>query len=168
MAAHKGKFGRRKLLAGAVALAGGTVATVAKARHSARKHLVPDPPPEVAAFFGDVRAGAELGEYRVAAVYPVHMGAIPVLLEHDGEQFQIDVLRRDDRGPAPVGQTPSLSLFLANQGNGRRPTNERHGLGALALASALAEREARVKSLPELLTLRERSKKFPDGFYSVA
>jgi hypothetical protein len=129
---------------------------------------VPTPTPDVTALFGDLAAGARLGKYKVAAIYPVRMGAIAVVLEHRGATFQLDVLKRDDKGPSPVGQTPSLAVFVSNQGDGKRPTDEIQGLGALALAAALAEREAAGAKAPALLSLRERSKKFPQGFYGLS
>jgi hypothetical protein len=122
----------------------------------------------VRALFGDVGAGRSLGAWSIEKVYGVHLGAIPVvLLAASGHHFQIDVLRRDADGPLGVGNTPSLSLFLANRGDGARPTDEDQGLGAMALADWLSSRERAGAQVPALLTMRERQARFPQGSYSV-
>ena len=75
---------------------------------------------------------------------------------------------RDSAGPRPVGETPACAVFVSNQGDGTRETDQESGLGAMALASALAQREAAgAKPPPTLLTLRERSEKYPQGAYGV-
>ena len=132
------------------------------------RHLPPPQDDAVAALFGELNEGARVGRWTVVRVYGVHLGAIPVILQpDDGEAFQVDVLRRDADGPAGVGNTPSLSLYLANRGDGSSPTTEEHGLGAMTLAHALAERERAGADVPSLMTLRERLASYPDGIYSV-
>src|SRR5438132_894116 len=67
-------------------------------------------------------AGQTIGDrWVVTGVHAVRMGAIAVVLQtKGGEMFQIDVLRRDPSGPAGIGNTDTLSLYLANQGRGQR------------------------------------------------
>jgi len=164
---------RRTVIAGigaGVLVAGGGAGLVMRevgTSGSTRTRPVPEPGPEVKALFGTLSTGSRLGAYTVAAIYPVKLGGIPVVMEHEGSRFQVDVLRRDDAGPKPVGETPSLALFLVNKGDGSRPTDELPGLGAMALATALASSEAQGARPPELLSLKERIAKYPRGDYGV-
>ena len=148
-------------------IAGATAGRVAADAEPAAvaSNVVPDP--EVARFLGDVRAGARIDRWVVEAVHPVRMGAVPIVLRTaSGARFQVDVLRRDDatRG---VAHTETLSLFLANRGDGSTATDEEQGLGAMALAEAIAQSEARGARMPALLTMRERRDQHPLGGYSV-
>ncbi len=127
--------------------------------------------PEVRALFGDLAVpGHRLQRWSVVAVHDVTLGAIPVVLAAaDGERFQVDVLRRDPSSPASlegIGRSASLSVFLANQGNGSAPTVEERGLAAMALADALGAREGAGAPIPSaLLTLRDRRRRHPNGVY---
>lgn len=128
------------------------------------------PDPEVARLFGDIRAGSRLDRWTVEAIHPVHLGAVPVVLRTaDGARFQVDVLRRDPDPGARLGvaNTASLSVFVANRGDGSTATDEEQGLGAMALGDALAGREAAGAPIPALLTHRERRARHPVGEYSV-
>lgn len=126
------------------------------------------PDAEVAALFGELAQGGKVGEWSIERVYGVHYGAIPVVLASaSGNRFQVDVLRRDPEGPEGIGNTESLSLFVANRGNGKRKTDERQGLGAIALADALAARQQSGAKAPTLMTLRQRNEKYPDAGFSV-
>jgi hypothetical protein len=99
----------------------------------------------------------------------VRFGAIPIVLAtDDGRRYQVDVLARDDDGPPGVANTEHFSLYVANQGDGEMPTDEEQGLGAIALARALAEHEARAQQLPELLTLRQRMAEHDGAAFGVA
>ncbi len=124
--------------------------------------------PEVALLFGDIRAGARLDRWVVESVHPIRFGAVPVVLRAaGGARFQVDVLRRDGAGPSGVACTASLSLFVSNRGDGATATDEEQGLGAMALAAALAEREAAGARVPALSTHSERRQRHPLGSYSV-
>ncbi|MGH1345334.1 MAG: hypothetical protein ACRBN8_27475 [Nannocystales bacterium] len=102
---------------------------------------------------------------RVIAVYPVTLGALPVVLEtHAGERYQVDVLARDPGGPQGVGNTEHFSVYVSNRGDGGTSTDETEGLGAMALARVL---EASENDLPSLLTLRARETEHPDGTFGV-
>jgi hypothetical protein len=87
---------------------------------------------------------------------PVDQGALPFELEDpSGRRFVVEVHRRDTSvsGIRPAG---SLDVFLRNGGTGTTPTDETHGLAAMALASMLAKREAEGRPIPELATIVER------------
>ena len=125
-------------------------------------------PPEAAALFAELGPGTRLDRWTIVAVHPVRHGALPVVLRAgDGAPYQIDVLSRDSAGPPGVAQTRALSLFVVNRGDGDTPTDEEQGLGAMALAQALAEREAAGASLPTLSTFAERQAEHPDGAFAV-
>jgi hypothetical protein len=127
------------------------------------------PSAEVTALFGDLLDQRQIDEWRIVRVHAVHYGAIPVVLAGpDGKRFQVDVMRRDPEGPEGIANTDSLSLFVANRGNGKRKTDEGQGLGAIALANALAARQRAGASAPQLLTLRQRNDSYPDAGFSVA
>lgn len=124
-------------------------------------------PQELAAWMRDLGPGTSIGAWTIVAVHPITHGAIPIVLEGaDGERFQVDVMARDPGLPA-VGETEHLSVFVANAGDGRQATDERHGLGAMALAAALREREDEAARIPELWTMAERSVRAPDGTFRV-
>lgn len=111
---------------------------------------------------GTVLPGTEV---RVVAVYPVTLGALPVVLEtHAGSRYQVDVLARDPGGPQGVGNTEHFSVYVANRGDGGTSTDETEGLGAMALARVL---EASENDLPALMTLRDRETEHPKGTFGV-
>ena len=123
---------------------------------------------DVAAYFGDVAPGAQLGRWKVVAVHDVHMGAVPVVLAtRFGKRFQVDVLRKSAGGARGVAETGSVALFLSNGGRGSLRTSEEQGRGALALAAALASREQSGACAPALLSHADRSKRHPNGGYRV-
>ena len=125
--------------------------------------------PEVTQFLGDLKAGTQLGRWKIEAIHAVRNGALPVTMsDASGTQFQVDVLRRDgsEQGVNGVGNTDGLSVFVLNGGNGSKSTEEEWGLGALALAAELARRES-LASAPGLLTWRERAHRFPRGAFRV-
>lgn len=114
--------------------------------------------------------GLRFGRWRIAAVLPVKLGAVPVILEtRHGVRFQVDLLRRDRRQGAKRGiaETRHYALYLANLGRGMKPTREEHGLGLIWLAALLRSCEHR-HAPPALLTLRERLTRHPGGRFSAA
>lgn len=116
---------------------------------------------------GSLEPGSALPgtQARIIAVYPVTYGALPVVLElSGGVRFQVDVLARDNDGPAGVGNTEHYSVYVANRGDGGTSTDEAQGLAAMALARAL---EAQSADLPDLMTLRARETAHPDGTFGV-
>lgn len=129
---------------------------------------VPAAGPDVAALFGDATTAALPDGWRIERIYGVYCGAIPVVVtDRRGEQVQIDVLRRAQGGPAGVADTASLSLYLANRGDGSALTSARLGSVAEALAGVLSAHERAGLPLPDLLTFEQRQKRYPDGEFSV-
>ena len=127
--------------------------------------------PEVVALFGPLTVGTQIERWQIASIQGPQLGAIVVVLAGaDNTRFQVDVLRRDRSpdAPAGVGHTPSLTCFLSNRGDGATVTDEERGLGAIALAAALSERELAGAPVPHLLlTLRERTGRYPSGLFGV-
>lgn len=122
----------------------------------------------------ELRAGTRLGKHGVLdAVLAAHAGALPVVMRTPGgERFQVDVLRRDPRGPTGVAETAHFALFIANRGDGATPTDEAQAHAARALAAWIAAREGEVGDVAaatsqELLSFRERHRAHPEGVFSL-
>jgi hypothetical protein len=108
--------------------------------------------PEVAS----LPTGTVLGPCKLAAVLPVERGVLPVVLEDPrGKTFVVEVHRHDPRAPG-IARAGSLDVFVRNGGNGATTTDESHGLGAMALAELLAERERAGRRIPRLASIVER------------
>lgn len=124
--------------------------------------------PEASAF-ASLEPGQVLDRWTVVRVHPLHLGAVPVVLEtQSGRRYQVDVLARDPAGPEGVASTEALSLYVvdvqAERGSdGQRPTDEEQGLGAMVLARALHGEAAPAG----LLTLAERQRQHPRGSFGV-
>jgi hypothetical protein len=104
----------------------------------------------------DLVPGLPLGPCRLVQILPVERGALPFELEDPaGRRFVVEVHRHTE-GVAALRRAGSCDVFLRNGGSGSTPTNETHGLGAMALASLLAAHEAYGKPLPQLGTIVER------------
>jgi hypothetical protein len=115
-----------------------------------------------------LKPGAQVYDWTVVAIHDVSMGAVPVILaDKSGSKFQVDILRRDTKKGAPrsVADAHGLSLFLANNGNGQKASDESKGLGVVALATVLSRRAN--KAPAGLLTWRERVALFPKGEYKL-
>ncbi len=139
-------WSRRKFLWGSSALAAAAALVSAPRSAKAAEHRPSFEPGQV------------VGRCRLVRVLPVEQGALPFELEDpSGRRFIVEVHRRDAgggvRGIRPAG---SLDVFLRNGGTGTTPTDETHGLAAMALASHLAAREAEGRPVPELSTIAER------------
>ena len=115
-----------------------------------------------------LRTGAPIGTHGVfVAVLAAHAGAVPVVMRTlEGERFQIDVMRRDPRGPTGVAETAHFALFIANRGDGSTRTDEAQAHAARALAGWIAVREGSESPL-ELLSFRERHRAHPEGVFSL-
>ena len=169
------KLDRRSFIAAAGLGAGVVAAGVAGSKLAKGGSSGAPPAPELSsdvdALFGDLTKGSQgstLDQWRVVAVYGVHLGAIPVVMVGpNGKPYQVDVLKRDPNGPDGVGNTPSLSLFVSNRGDGKRATDESEGLGAIRLADALTARQRAGAKAPTLMTLRERHSAYPNAGFSV-
>lgn len=115
----------------------------------------------------ELRAGASLGLGVVEAVLPAHHGAVPVVMRTPaGDRFQVDILRRDPRGPGGVATTAQFDLFIANRGDGSARTDEAQAHATRALAAWIAAREGSAPAL-ELASFRERERAHPEGVFSL-
>jgi hypothetical protein len=132
----------------------------------AAQHAVPrtvsepaaDAPTARCALLAPLQAGSKLGAWSVDAVSAVHAGAVTVRMrDAAGGTFVVDVCARDDASGTMVGpaRTARYDLFVANEGDGDRPTNEDHGRAAMALAEIIRTNEQSVQ-LHGMLTLRDR------------
>jgi hypothetical protein len=135
-------WSRRDFLWGASAVAATTAVTGARRAEAAQA--------------GSFEPGLQLGPCRLVRVLPVEQGALPFELEDPaGCRFIVEVHEHDE-GVRGLRRAGSHDVFLRNGGTGATPTNETHGLGAMALASVLAEREASGRPIPQLATIVER------------
>lgn len=153
-------------IAGVAAFAGAETEAKAKAEPSQRAQVR-------ALFAGLIGESEALSGWQVKAVYPVGRGAIPVVLATPtGEIFQVEVLRVGAGAGEPEGVAgcEDFSIFLINHGDGSTASERSQGLGARALAAALAGRAAAMRAagepLPELMSFAERARAFPDGRFS--
>lgn len=144
-------WSRRKFLWGSSALA--TAAALVSSPRIARAT-------EASSRRSSFEPGQAVGPCRLVRVLPVEQGALPFELENpSGHRFIVEVHRRipeADAGVRGIRPAGSLDVFLRNGGTGTTPTNETHGLAAMALASHLARREAEGRPVPELSTIAER------------
>lgn len=169
-------LGRRKVLValGSVttaAAAWSLVPATALARYSARRgkrQRIELPGADRFELLGEeLRAGMSLGLGIVEAVLPAHHGAVPVVMRTPaGDRFQVDILRRDPRGPGGVATTAQFDLFIANRGDGSARTDEAQAHATLALAAWIAAREGSAPTL-ELASFRERERSHPEGVFSL-
>ena len=108
--------------------------------------------------------GSRLGRWTVVCVAVAHAGAVTVgLADASRRRFFVDVCARDSglgalRAPA---HTDRYDLFLANSGDGNRPSREDDGQAALALAEIVKTNEHRVL-MHGMLTMRDRLARFRD------
>lgn len=150
-------------------------------RRRARERLVVPAGDRFELLGESLRGGTRVVFGTIEAVLPISAGAVPVVMRTPaGERFQVDVLRRDPKGPAGVADTNELSLFIANRGDGETPTAEAQAHAARGLAAWIGERLAgregdAVAALAGaseagdagLLTFRERQKAHPGGVFSL-
>ncbi len=114
--------------------------------------------------FGGLAVGDVVGDVTVIAIHAPHLGAVPIVLRTtDGVTFQVDVLARDPNGPKGVAETQALALFVSNRGDGSTATDETQGLAVMAIAARLDD----APRTADLLTLRERTERYPNGSFGV-
>jgi len=120
---------------------------------------VPTPPS-----FLDALVGRTFRGCRVDRVSPEHLGGAAIVLSSPEGPVQIDILAR---GETPgVAETGRYALFLANRGDGRQQTHERHGLALMDVAGWLREQERHHAPLP-VRTLAERQAAHPRGNFHL-
>lgn len=99
-----------------------------------------------------IGAGLTLaGGFTVVRALDVVHGALPFVLEGEGQRFQIDVLRSTESGTTGVVGTQHFSLFVHGAGG---PTQER---GARMLGIALEKRIHQGAVAPMLASFDERA-----------
>ena len=124
-----------------------------------------DPPPHLRAscpLLSPLVAGSVLGPWSIEGMTPVFAGAVTIALRDPrSTRFFVDVCMRDrDPGAASApAATDRYELFLANEGDGHRPTHEEHGRAAMALAEVIRGNEHAVQ-LQGMLTLRQRLQRY--------
>ena len=97
---------------------------------------------------GSFEAGMRLGPCRLVRVLPVEQGALPFELEDAaGVRFVVEVHEHDE-GVRGLRRAGAYDVFLRNGGSGSTPTNEAHGLAAMALAALLMQRQANGRPIP--------------------
>jgi hypothetical protein len=137
-------WGRRELLWATGSLAATVAAKTARATGAGQVTV------------GDLWPGQELGPCRLVHVLPVERGALPfVLADPSGVRFVVE-LHVHDPSVRSLARAGSYDVFLRNGGTGDTPTDEAHGLGAMALAAVVAAREASGRPIPPLATIVER------------
>lgn len=104
------------------------------------------------------------GGFTVARTHEVLYGALPFVLEGEGERFQVDVLRRDASADG-VFDTAHLSLFVV--GGATAFTDPTRVRGARALGSALERLYASTPALGELSTFAEREAAHPHAALAI-
>ena len=118
----------------------------------------PKPDPEVLTFLGPLATGAPLSgtRWRILAIAPLQAGRLPLeLADPSGPRIPVEVLRRSDDAPPGIAQTPTLAIYLRNNGDGQSPTDPRAEQAAKALATALTQRE-QLTPPPSLATMHQR------------
>lgn len=104
--------------------------------------------------------GSQVDRWKVQDVASLQGSFAVVMATETGDRFQVDVLGRDESAPG-VSNTAHFSVYLSNQGNGATPSHEEHGLGAMALGTVLARLENEHEVPSGLLTLAQRTSRFP-------
>ena len=174
MAQAADRFGRREALGllslGAVAVS----SSLARAQTASQAPLTegdaegPDPAiePDPWALVAPLEAGAALGTVLLVGMSSItRTGTVDVEFETEQEErFQARICRRDDApgAPTPIARTGYYDLFLSNQGNGDKPTNEHHGVTVMALAAVVRQNEQALERLA-VGTMRQRWQRLAVG-----
>lgn len=160
------KLTRREVVAaigvGAVTVSTGALAAAPSTVSTPVETLV-DPSRHANPFPGLERGAKLVGVWTVDAVHVPHQGAVAVHLSDGDHLFRLNVLKRDPAGVPGIGESKSLSVYVCNNGGGQRPTAEREGQAARALAAWLDSYEAHGGRLPELSTLRDHARPGEDS-----
>jgi hypothetical protein len=107
--------------------------------------------------FPELQLGTQVGRCTLVSIRGVEDGRVPVVLRAPGgHEFMVDVLRHDPQTPG-IARAGRLGVYIRNGGSGSKATHEEEGLGAMALADLLAEREGRGLDVPRLASLRDSS-----------
>jgi len=125
----------------------------------------------VETLLGPALAGGALQGWEITSAGSVRFGAVPLEMRTpEGVHFNVELLRRDPTGPQAIGETEYFAIFVINRGDGATATDEAQGRGVMALRTYLARRELDMAgaglAMPEVMTLRERDRAYPDGHFS--
>ena len=173
-------LGRRQVLLSvgatvgvAAAASAASVASTANAADPARTRSTSgsDQRARVGLLLGPALAGGALGGWEITSAGSVRFGAVPLEMRTpSGARFNVELLRRDQAGPQGIGESEHFAIFVINRGDGATATDEVQGRGVLELRRYLAAREREMAAaglaLPEVMTLRERDRVYPDGHFS--
>jgi hypothetical protein len=168
-----GTLGRRQVLLSVGATVGAVA--VASAASTAKAAGVREPRESqrarVEVLLGPALAGGALHGWEITSARSVRFGAVPLEMRTpEGVRFDVELLRRDPTGPQAIGETEHFAIFVINRGDGATATDEAQGRGVMALQKYLARRERDMAAaglvMPEVMTLRERDRAYPDGHFS--
>lgn len=114
------------------------------------------PAGEPSPLFHGLSSGSIVAGSTIVGIGALVNGAVGIAL-HDrtGARFGVEVCARDAAAPRGPGETQHLSLYVVNEGDGAMPTNEEHGLAAMAIADVVRRNEPGA-DLTGFLTLDER------------
>lgn len=109
----------------------------------------------------------DVGAWKIEQVQLPRLGSIAVVMRTPkGDAFQLDVLRRDG-ATAGVADTKNFSVFVSNNGDGSRATDEWQARGAKVLAHHMRRTERSGAPLPKLMSFSERASLHPFGSFGA-
>lgn len=124
---------------------------------------------ELAQLLLPLEKGSFIGGAAVVGMAGVRLGAASVTLKtRGGWTFQVDICQKGAGRNAfpPVASTDQYDLFVANNGQGIKPTDAQLGRMVRALAKVIRANEPKTPSLA-VLSLRERLQRYPRGKFSA-
>ncbi len=168
-----GTLGRRQVLlsVGATVGAAAAASAASTAKAAGAKRPRESQRARVEVLLGPALASGALQGWEITSAGSVRFGAVPLEMRTpEGVHFNVELLRRDPTGPQAIAQTEYFAIFVINRGDGATATDEAQGRGVMALRKYLARREldmaAAGLAMPEVMTLRERDRAYPDGHFS--
>lgn len=167
MSERANTLGRRQALLSV----GAAVGVAAVTSLSNRAEAAPSQRERVEHLLGPALADDALGGWTIESASSVVLGAIPLVMRTpEGARFHVNILRRDPAGPPAIAATEAFALYVSNRGDGATATDEAQARGVVVLRDYLARRERELVAagidLPEVMTLAERGRAFPDGHFS--
>jgi len=124
---------------------------------------------ELAQLLLPLEKGSRVGGAAVVDMAGVRLGAASVTLKtRGGWTLQVDICQKVAGWEAysPVASTDRYDLFVANNGQGTKPTNAKLGRIVRALAKIVRANEPKTSPLA-VLSLRERLRRYPRGKFSA-
>ena len=147
----------------------GHQATMAKVRPTSGLVVQESETTIVHRLLAPLAVGSRIGRTSLSEVHGVRLGAAAVgLRDRSGHLLQVDICSHDGGSVVieAMASTKKYDLFLANSGDGRRPTGQDACLAVRALARIIERNE---ETLPRLsvITLAERLRQFPRGRFTI-